>query len=154
MDHNVNAAVAHYDGEESSNQRACERAAAANGLTAEQAKQCDDGDQGCPTCPFKRAPQPEALQAVGEARQIKPVGPHIEIHVETHEQFTIRFRANERECRNLYKEILRLGLHIHSCGPVIGAPGDEIIRASRSTGDLPRCEDAVACLRRAVSWDA
>ena len=52
MDHNVNAAShlteAQIDGAET----ACATAAAQHGVL-DKAEQCDDGDLGCPTCPWR-----------------------------------------------------------------------------------------------------
>lgn len=53
-DRNVTAAQQLFDAEEAAAEGACARAATAHGLTAEQAEQCDDGDQGCPTCPWRK----------------------------------------------------------------------------------------------------
>lgn len=38
--------------QEDGNSAACYRAAAAHGLTAEQADECAGGDKACPQCPF------------------------------------------------------------------------------------------------------
>jgi hypothetical protein len=54
IDHNVADAAQHFSAEEAAHEHACYRAAQANGLTPEQADECDDGDKGCPACPFKR----------------------------------------------------------------------------------------------------
>lgn len=53
-DLNVSAAARYFDEQEAGAEAACARAATAHGLTAEQAEACDDGDQGCPTCPWRR----------------------------------------------------------------------------------------------------
>lgn len=53
-DHNVTAAQKYFNAQEAAAESACARAATAHGLTAEQAEACDDGDQGCPTCPWRK----------------------------------------------------------------------------------------------------
>jgi hypothetical protein len=53
-DRNVTAAAQHFDAQEAAAENACARAATAHGLTADQAESCDDGNQGCPTCPWRK----------------------------------------------------------------------------------------------------
>lgn len=54
MDHNVSAAQRLHDDQEAAADGACQAAAAAVGVTSDQADACNDGDQGCPSCPWKR----------------------------------------------------------------------------------------------------
>ena len=42
----------HYLAQEAAGNEACASAAILNGLTAEQAENCNDCEYGCPTCPW------------------------------------------------------------------------------------------------------
>ena len=46
-------AEAYIQGEEAANEAQCFGTAIKNGHTIEEAEVCDDGDVGCPDCPWK-----------------------------------------------------------------------------------------------------
>lgn len=54
MDHYVNEAARHFDGQESASEDACNQEAHRNGFTAHQADLCEDGALSCVACPFRK----------------------------------------------------------------------------------------------------
>ena len=56
---------AYISAAEASADAACVETAIKNGHTPERAEMCDDGDVGCPDCPFVRM----AINAAGGARR-------------------------------------------------------------------------------------
>jgi hypothetical protein len=59
MDRNIIAINHYYAGQEAAAAVACYSAAAHHGLSNRQADNCDDGNMGCPACPFKTRPTKE-----------------------------------------------------------------------------------------------
>jgi|GEM_PF-4113572 hypothetical protein len=55
IDHNVVSTERTINEEIEAAEHACYIAAIAHGLTQEQADECDDGDKGCPLCPWRKA---------------------------------------------------------------------------------------------------
>jgi hypothetical protein len=70
-DHNVTAAAQHFAAEEAAAENACARAATAHGLTAEQAENCDDCNQGCPACPWRKYTTPPDSPPTGDQQKDK-----------------------------------------------------------------------------------
>ena len=53
VDYNVTATERWINDQEDANEAACAEAADANGLTMEQAENCDDCEHRCPLCPWR-----------------------------------------------------------------------------------------------------